>query len=163
MKRFPQLPSHRSLLKSIAIAIYAVWQRNIPHTDSIRIKDMERRRITRPYGNTACRRSTGGHFAISAGKSAIFLFLERRFSVETGSRYFFFAPAPVDDVFKMDYYPRTMAGVPVKHHTHGKTGRRRSHLAMKKERLMVCGNCGAPKMAHRVCAQCGKNVKIEKK
>jgi large subunit ribosomal protein L32 len=49
-----------------------------------------------------------------------------------------------------------MGGVPVKHHSKGKVGRRRSHLAMKKERLLVCKNCGAPKMAHRVCPQCGK-------
>ncbi|MEK7195553.1 MAG: 50S ribosomal protein L32 [Patescibacteria group bacterium] len=48
-----------------------------------------------------------------------------------------------------------MGGVPVKHHTHGKVGRRRSHLALKKKRLLVCKNCAGPKEAHRVCRQCG--------
>lgn len=50
-----------------------------------------------------------------------------------------------------------MGGVPTKHHTKGKTGRRRSHLAMKKQVLLVCKNCGSPKQAHRACAQCGKS------
>jgi large subunit ribosomal protein L32 len=48
-----------------------------------------------------------------------------------------------------------MAGVPVKHHSKGKVGRRRSHLALKKERLFPCKNCGAPKLAHRICVKCG--------
>ncbi len=48
-----------------------------------------------------------------------------------------------------------MAGVPVKHHTHGKVGRRRSHLALKKARLAVCANCGGPKRPHVTCVQCG--------
>jgi large subunit ribosomal protein L32 len=56
-----------------------------------------------------------------------------------------------------------MAGVPIKHHTKGKTGRRRSHLAMKKQRLLVCPHCGAPKLAHRACPQCGKSAGRAKK
>jgi large subunit ribosomal protein L32 len=55
-----------------------------------------------------------------------------------------------------------MGGVPTKHHTKGKTGRRRSHLAMKKQVLAVCKNCGAPKAAHRACPQCGK-IEAKKK
>ncbi|HUX35892.1 MAG TPA: 50S ribosomal protein L32 [Candidatus Paceibacterota bacterium] len=49
-----------------------------------------------------------------------------------------------------------MGGVPVKHHSHGKVGRRRSHLALKKVKLLVCKTCGGPKTPHRTCAQCGK-------
>ncbi|MFH1246458.1 MAG: 50S ribosomal protein L32 [Candidatus Liptonbacteria bacterium] len=49
-----------------------------------------------------------------------------------------------------------MGGVPTKHHTKGKVGRRRSHLAMKKQRLLVCTNCKGPKLSHRACPQCGK-------
>ncbi|MDP3948599.1 MAG: 50S ribosomal protein L32 [bacterium] len=49
-----------------------------------------------------------------------------------------------------------MGGVPVKHHSKGKVGRRRSHLALKKVRLLVCKNCSGPKMPHRLCAQCNK-------
>jgi len=49
-----------------------------------------------------------------------------------------------------------MGGVPVKHHSKGKVGRRRSHLALKKQRLLVCSNCGGPKLPHKLCKQCGK-------
>lgn len=47
-----------------------------------------------------------------------------------------------------------MGGVPVKHHTKSKVGRRRSHLALKKINLSVCANCKAPVLPHRVCSQC---------
>ncbi|MBI3588971.1 MAG: 50S ribosomal protein L32 [Candidatus Liptonbacteria bacterium] len=49
-----------------------------------------------------------------------------------------------------------MGGVPIKHHTKGKVGRRRSHLALKKASLLVCKHCGGPTMAHRSCPACGK-------
>ncbi|MFA6354169.1 MAG: 50S ribosomal protein L32 [Candidatus Paceibacterota bacterium] len=49
-----------------------------------------------------------------------------------------------------------MGGVPIKHHSKGKVGRRRSHHALKKERLLVCKSCGSPKLSHRTCAECGK-------
>jgi len=49
-----------------------------------------------------------------------------------------------------------MGGVPVKHHTKSKVGRRRSHLALKKKSILVCEKCGGPKMPHRVCGQCRK-------
>lgn len=52
-----------------------------------------------------------------------------------------------------------MGGVPTKHHSHGKTARRRSHLALKKERLFVCPKCGAPKRAHQACPACGYYAK----
>ncbi|MBI4085590.1 MAG: 50S ribosomal protein L32 [Candidatus Liptonbacteria bacterium] len=49
-----------------------------------------------------------------------------------------------------------MGGVPVKHHSKGKVGRRRSHLALKKTNFLICRNCNGPKLPHRICAQCGK-------
>lgn len=45
--------------------------------------------------------------------------------------------------------------VPVKHHTRGKVGRRRSHLALKATSLQACSECKAPVLPHRVCANCG--------
>lgn len=49
-----------------------------------------------------------------------------------------------------------MGGVPVKHHSKSKVGRRRSHLSLKKEKLLVCKNCGGPKLPHKACKQCGQ-------
>ncbi len=49
-----------------------------------------------------------------------------------------------------------MGGVPVKHHTKGKVGRRRSHQALKKRQILVCKSCGSPRLPHRLCANCGK-------
>lgn len=48
-----------------------------------------------------------------------------------------------------------MGGVPVKHHTKSKVGRRRSHLALKPSQIAVCTNCKAPVRPHRICAVCG--------
>ena len=48
-----------------------------------------------------------------------------------------------------------MGGVPTKHHSHGKTARRRSHMALKKQRLFICPQCKAPKLANTACANCG--------
>ncbi|OGM91697.1 50S ribosomal protein L32 [Candidatus Wolfebacteria bacterium RIFCSPLOWO2_01_FULL_45_19] len=48
-----------------------------------------------------------------------------------------------------------MGGVPVKHHTKSKVGRRRSHHALKKAGLFVCVNCGRPILPHRLCTECG--------
>ena len=45
--------------------------------------------------------------------------------------------------------------VPVKHHTHGKVGRRRSHLALKPTAVHACLECKAPVLPHRVCGNCG--------
>lgn len=41
-------------------------------------------------------------------------------------------------------------------HTRSHTANRRSHHALKGKGLMVCANCGAKKMKHRVCVSCGK-------
>ena len=48
-----------------------------------------------------------------------------------------------------------MGGVPVKHHTKSKVGRRRSHLALKPSQIFICPNCQAPNRPHRICASCG--------
>lgn len=48
-----------------------------------------------------------------------------------------------------------MGGVPVKHHTKGKVGRRRSHHALKPTNLLACTECKAPVLPHRVCGNCG--------
>ncbi|MEK9194631.1 MAG: 50S ribosomal protein L32 [Patescibacteria group bacterium] len=48
-----------------------------------------------------------------------------------------------------------MGGVPVKHHSKSKVGRRRAHLALKKAILSVCPNCKGPTLPHQACLQCG--------
>ncbi|MBI5079326.1 50S ribosomal protein L32 [Candidatus Wolfebacteria bacterium] len=48
-----------------------------------------------------------------------------------------------------------MGGVPVKHHTSSKVGRRRSHLALKPAKICVCQNCRYPSLPHKYCANCG--------
>ncbi|MEK7192070.1 MAG: 50S ribosomal protein L32 [Patescibacteria group bacterium] len=48
-----------------------------------------------------------------------------------------------------------MGGVPVKHHSKSKVGRRRSHLALQRVNLAVCSNCKGPVLPHRTCLQCG--------
>lgn len=40
-------------------------------------------------------------------------------------------------------------------HTRSHTGNRRSHHALTAAVSSQCPKCGAPKMSHRVCAQCG--------
>lgn len=55
-----------------------------------------------------------------------------------------------------------MGGVPVKHHTHGKVGRRRSHHALKPIRINVCPNCQGPVLLHYSCKQCGLYAKKTK-
>lgn len=48
-----------------------------------------------------------------------------------------------------------MGGVPVKHHTKSKVGRRRSHLALVRVKLLACPKCGTPLLPHRACGKCG--------
>jgi large subunit ribosomal protein L32 len=55
-----------------------------------------------------------------------------------------------------------MGGVPKKHHSKSKVGRRRSQLALKKKRILVCPNCKGPTLPHKVCSQCGVYAKKSK-
>lgn len=58
-----------------------------------------------------------------------------------------------------------MGGVPTKHHSKSKVGRRRSQLALKKVHISVCPGCKAPTLSHRACPNCGvyaKNPKAKK-
>jgi large subunit ribosomal protein L32 len=56
-----------------------------------------------------------------------------------------------------------MGGVPNKHHSKSKVGRRRSHLALKPEKIFVCPSCGYPITPHRLCSKCGtyKGMKLK--
>ncbi|MBI4991612.1 MAG: 50S ribosomal protein L32 [Candidatus Harrisonbacteria bacterium] len=47
-----------------------------------------------------------------------------------------------------------MGGVPVKHRSKSAVGHTRSHLALKKIKLVVCANCKAPNLPHRACSNC---------
>ena len=48
-----------------------------------------------------------------------------------------------------------MGGVPLKHHSKSKVGRRRSHLALKKTMIFACPKCQGPMLPHKACPQCG--------
>ena len=56
-----------------------------------------------------------------------------------------------------------MSGVPKKHHSKGKVGRRRSHHALSKLNIFTCKTCNAPAFPHRVCSNCGAYPKKERK
>ena len=45
--------------------------------------------------------------------------------------------------------------VPKRKVTRGRGGKRRSHQALKARSAVLCPHCGAPKMPHAVCANCG--------
>lgn len=41
-------------------------------------------------------------------------------------------------------------------HTRSHTANRRSHHALKERTYSLCSECGAPKMNHAICLNCGK-------
>jgi large subunit ribosomal protein L32 len=55
-----------------------------------------------------------------------------------------------------------MGGVPVKHHSKSKVGRRRSQLSLKAKTVIRCPNCGGPTLPHSICPNCNTYVKQEK-
>jgi large subunit ribosomal protein L32 len=56
-----------------------------------------------------------------------------------------------------------MGGVPIKHHSKSKVGRRRSQQALKKITPSVCPKCKGPTLPHRACPTCGVYVKAVRK
>ncbi|MDI6717635.1 MAG: 50S ribosomal protein L32 [Patescibacteria group bacterium] len=42
----------------------------------------------------------------------------------------------------------------MKKHTKSKTGRRRSHLALKPKKVSVCKSCSYPTLPHKTCPNC---------
>lgn len=46
-------------------------------------------------------------------------------------------------------------GVPKRKKSHARTRTRRSHLALRAPNLSPCPKCGAMRLPHRVCPQCG--------
>jgi len=45
--------------------------------------------------------------------------------------------------------------LPKRRHSHQRSHKRRSHLALKVEGLSRCPQCNEPKLPHRVCKNCG--------
>lgn len=41
-------------------------------------------------------------------------------------------------------------------HTRAHTGNRRSHHGLDAKTLSMCADCGAPKLSHTICLNCGK-------
>jgi large subunit ribosomal protein L32 len=41
-------------------------------------------------------------------------------------------------------------------HTRSHTANRRSHHALKEKKVSMCSECGAPKLNHAICLNCGK-------
>lgn len=56
-----------------------------------------------------------------------------------------------------------MGGVPIKHHSKSKVGRRRSQQALTRLSLIPCPKCKGPVLPHRICPQCGTYAKTSKK
>lgn len=44
---------------------------------------------------------------------------------------------------------------PKRHHTHGRSRRRRSHHALQPAQFSACVHCGAAVRPHQVCRECG--------
>lgn len=45
--------------------------------------------------------------------------------------------------------------VPKKKHSQARRNQRRAHDALRRPNLSECPNCGARRMPHRVCPECG--------
>lgn len=53
--------------------------------------------------------------------------------------------------------------VPKKRSSSARRDRRRSHLALKPSKPVICSHCKQPKTAHRVCNNCGYYAGVEVK
>ncbi len=48
-----------------------------------------------------------------------------------------------------------MTPLPKRKVSPGRRDRRRAHDALKARNVVICSNCGEPRLPHRVCANCG--------
>lgn len=48
-----------------------------------------------------------------------------------------------------------MSQEPKKRHSRARQGKRRASIKLSVAGMVVCPNCGAPQLPHRVCASCG--------
>jgi len=53
--------------------------------------------------------------------------------------------------------------VPKKKHSKMRRNKRRSHMALKPPRTVLCSHCKQPAVAHRVCGNCGYYAGVEVK
>ncbi|OYT73583.1 MAG: 50S ribosomal protein L32 [Chloracidobacterium sp. CP2_5A] len=44
---------------------------------------------------------------------------------------------------------------PKRRHSSSRRGKRRAHDALPAPTIVRCQNCGAPRLPHRVCGECG--------
>ncbi|MFQ3582094.1 MAG: 50S ribosomal protein L32 [Chloracidobacterium sp.] len=44
---------------------------------------------------------------------------------------------------------------PKRRHSSSRRGKRRAHDALVNPTIVRCQNCGAPRLPHRVCGECG--------
>jgi large subunit ribosomal protein L32 len=54
-----------------------------------------------------------------------------------------------------------MGALPKRKIQQGRRNRRRSHLALKPQQLVLCGQCKRPKLPHIVCPNCGTYNSVE--
>ena len=45
--------------------------------------------------------------------------------------------------------------LPKRRHSHSRTRKRRANDALRKPTVATCGECGEPKLPHRLCSSCG--------
>jgi large subunit ribosomal protein L32 len=48
-----------------------------------------------------------------------------------------------------------MTPQPKRKHSQGRRDRRRANQTLKSSNLVICNNCGEPRLPHRVCPNCG--------
>ena len=48
-----------------------------------------------------------------------------------------------------------MSQEPKKRHSRARQGKRRASISLKAPKGVICSNCGALQLAHRVCEKCG--------